>query len=449
MGWAHPKTEILSRRLDGMLGEPAAARLDRHVAGCARCQGRLAALSRIREVLRSMPPAAGPPTPAPLFIPVARPAFSPKVLALGMAAGALLAVGLTLGPVHAPMRVISNGQALHGAEAVQGRLEPGRPLRVIQPAPVDLEIPNQILLRLQPGTTITWQRVNPALRFLGRPDILIHLMHGSILARTEDGFWGSRFEVRTPTANATVTGTAFSMEVEPVENATTLKVLAGQVFLSPYLGRVGVKIGAGRVGRIQNGKLPPQTRPLAPWEQRVLLEAYRIGEDPVAALVLGAGPERVEEFFQTPLLYLTERHHPQLHPFIRKSVGVLNESLIESASGETAEPASDPERLIRHLRLLELALQDVVTDEAVAVPLRMYVAAYEARMGFPWRAYLHLQRVKDKHPKHPLAALANTAMAILAEERMGKPRLARELFRYHLAHHPQSAEALIARERLR
>ena len=444
--FGHPKTEVLSRSLDDMLGPMAQAKLDQHLENCADCQASFKGMAQIRRDLRTLPPVADPIELPPQFIPVVKPVFSPWAVGVGLVLGGLLVGTVALRPITAPMKVISSNPPGLGAEGlVEKELSPGASMRTLEPGPVDLEIKNQILLRLKPGTTITWQQINRPFPFFGRPQIVVNLMRGQMLARTKEGFWGSEFEIRTPTANATVKGTAFSMGVEPKADATTLKVLAGQVFFSSYLGQVGVSVEAGQSSRILGDMLPPKIETLTSQERQALLETYQIGEDPLVALVIGAGPERVNEFLKPALLYLSERSHPQLHGFIRKSVKILNERLLESELGNTKW---DLNVQAKQLKVLERALEDI-DDPALTVPLRLYVAAYEIHLGYPRRARLHLRWVANKSPNHPLAPLALAALGTIAQKQLINPVFARKAFEELLSQYPQSAEADLAREFLK
>ncbi len=444
MIFRHPKTEFLSRSLDGELGPGTRAALERHLTACADCRASLSGLAQARATLSGLPPVeSGTVPPPPHFIPVVRPTFSPWTLATGAILGMLLLGVIALRPTHAPMKVVSSNPPGLSAEGVVDReLQPGMAMKTLKPGPVDLEIPNQILLRLKPGTTITWQQVNPPLRFFSRPQVVVNLMRGEMLARTKEGFWGSQFEIRTPNANATVKGTAFSMEVEPEQDATLLKVLAGNVFFSSYLGKVGVNVESGQSSRILSDRLPPETETLSAEERSTLLETYQIGKEPSLALVIGAGPERIQEFLKPALLYVSEKSSSKLQPLIHKSVKILNERLL---AGEAAYRDWDLGIQAKHLKVLERVLEN--TDDAeVEVPLRLYVAAYESYLGYPRRASLHLRMVTEKFPKHPLAPLAIAAVGIIAQEELNDFLVALEAFRYLAEEYPNSAEAILARE---
>ncbi|MBI3333082.1 MAG: FecR domain-containing protein, partial [Candidatus Omnitrophica bacterium] len=246
-----------------------------------------------------------------------------------------------------------------------------------------------------------------------------------LLARTQEGFWGYRLEVRTPSASATVKGTAFSLAVDPQQDATTVKVLAGSLFFSPHLNGVGVNVGAGEMSWVQAQRLPRLPKPLAPADRKALLEAYRIGPDPLAALVIGGGPERVRELLQPPLIYLSMRDHPQLQFFLRKTINELNRAILERDDLALAETG-------RHLSVLEMALGDI-TDPELAVPLRLFAGAIAASRKEPERANRHFRWIVEKAPQHPLAPLALAAAGDF--ERL-------------LARYPGSPEADLARQSL-
>lgn len=440
MGFGHPGAEGLSRLLDGALKGRALARCERHLSGCEPCRTKRAAFVQVRQRLRELPVLEQNPLKQlqpPLFIPVAPPLFSLWAAAGGLAAGLALMGLLLFRPASPTMRVVSSpSQVMASGDQPSSQLEPGDPLKNLASGDVDLEIANQALIRLKPGTTITWQEIRLPWFFVGgRQQIILNVMSGQVLARTEDSFWGSRLQVRTPSASATVKGTAFSVTVEPAQDATTLKVLAGEVFFSPYLGRIGVNVQSGQASRIQGGvPLPAAPEVLSSGERKALLETYQIGVDPQVALVIGGGPERADELLAPALLYLSAYSHPQLHSFMRKLIHEINLALLDD-NPAAAKP---------QVRLLEMALKDV-NDPTLAVPLRLYVAGCAAGLREPQRAQLHLQRALEMAPQHPLASVALAAIARLAEGPLGDPALARASYEKILAKYPHSPEAILAK----
>lgn len=441
MMWrGHSGAEELSRMLDGALKGRALARCERHLAGCGPCRAKMAALVQVRRNLRELPALEQNPLKQlqpPVFIPVAPSLFPFWAVAGGLAAGLSLMGLLLFRPASQPMRVVSSpAEVMASGDQTSSRLEPGDPLKNLASGDVDLEIANQALIRLKPGTTITWQEIQRPWFFGGRRQIILNVMSGQVLARTKDNFWGSRLEVRTPSANATVKGTAFSVTVEPAQDATTLKVLAGEVFFSPYLGRIGVNVQSGQASRIRGaGPLPGAPEALSAEERKALLETYQIGVDPQVALVIGGGPERADELLAPALLYLSAQPHPQLHRFMRELIREINRALL----------ADDPAAAKPQIRLLEMALKDV-TDPALAVPLRLYLAGCAAGLREPLRAQRHLQRVLETAPQHPLASVALAAIARLAEGPLGDPALARTSCEKILAKYPHSPEAVLAEQ---
>lgn len=428
----HLPFALLSRLADGALDPISESPARAHLAQCLPCRNRWATLLRVRNDLRSLPPLEDNPLQQlqpPVFIPVVRPAFPRWGFASGAVLGILLATAWVALQPRLPMRVVSTLPVAGVSPWDSAQLQPGEALHLPDPpAPgeIDLEIPNQIALRLKPGTTISWQEADRLWLFGGRPNIVLNVMRGEVMARTHDGFWGSRLQVRTPTANATVKGTAFSVQVEPERDATTLQVLAGEVFFSPYLDPVGVNVRAGEEGRIEGRRFTEKRRPLSREEKKRLLETYRIGSAPArACLVIGGGPERVEELLQPALLHLTLQPHPQVHPFVVMLVQQINAAVLEENLASR----------LKALRNLETALQGI-SDPELAVPLRLYIAACNARLGYRARAEIHFRWVAEQAPQHPLASLALAAWG--TPEALEKIR----------TQYPQSPESSVARRRL-
>ncbi|MBI3317594.1 MAG: FecR domain-containing protein [Candidatus Omnitrophica bacterium] len=437
MFW-HPGAGKLSLHLDGMLRGRSAAALEAHLLKCPPCAEKLEALRGVKAALRNLPAPEGRRIKEPPFLlPVASPA---TVLLWKAVAVSLIALILgiriaTLWPVTPALKVISGTSQVISSEGLVGsRVTPDSTLQTLPPGNVDLEIPNQVLLRLKPGTTITWQQVRSGF-FQRQPHIQVSLMRGEMVARTQESFWGSELEVRTPSATATVKGTAFSMKIDPQKDKTSLKVLTGSVFFSPHMGRVGVNVEAGQTSQLYAERLPMLPRSLTIEERNDLLEAYRIGQDPLIALVIGGGPERVGELLKPAMLYLSVRNHPKLQPALKELVQELNAALLNGG----------PVHHIQAIRILENSLS-FVSDEELAVPLHLFVGAFLVRLGDAQGGLRHFQLVAEGAPRNPHASLALAAAAVVYESQLSDPGRARENYRRILSRYPRSPEAQLARE---
>lgn len=439
----HLSTGLLSKKLDGML-KPSMqwAWVEEHLDSCPDCSRRMDRLANVKAQLAALPaPEEGwvikEPT-APVFVPVPRAVGFPQWAArVGALASVVVVSLLVLRPATAPMRIISTHSSVLTSEGYSGsRVEPDATLRTLPQGrlDVDVEIPNQLLLRLKPGTTLTWQQINKPL-LNRRPHVVVNLMRGEILARTKDGFWGSQLEVRTPTAHAFVKGTAFSVNADPRQDATQLKVLAGSVFLSPHLGsQVGVDVNAGQSSQIQGQRLPGRPTELSASERLAMLEAYRIGQEPLVELVIGGGPERVEELLQPAILYMSDQDR-RIHPFLKATVDGLNRSILEG----------DLPQHQKEVKILETVLK-VLDDPKVALALRLYVAACQVRLGDPIRARDHFQWVAQNHSQDSLASLSLAAVGLIEAEYLKDRYSATRTFQQLVKRYPHSPEAAYARK---
>lgn len=441
--WFHPGTEKLSRLLDEALEARAHSGCMRHLSECAPCRNLFEGLSRARAALMGLPTIEEHPLQQlqpPRFIPVVQPTLSLRAFTAGVLAGLVLLGILFLRPMEVPMRVISAPGAEGFQELQDMRLEPGVPLKALLPGDVDLEIPNQVLLRLKPGATVTWQQFRRPWVAGGGPNIVLNVMQGTILARTQEKFWGSRLEVRTPTASAQVKGTAFSVSVGAGEDLdTTLKVLAGSIFFSPYLEGVGVEVHSGEENRIGRRGLPGASRALSAEERKALLETYRIGyTDELAELVIGAGPERVDELLQPALLHLGLKDHPELFFAMRRLVSELNAGILE---GDLVSRSKSLEQLERAL--------EQVKELRLAIPLHLYVGAAQIHLGDVRQGRTHFRWVLMHAPQHRLAPMALAALGVTAERILKNPELAHAAFQQLASQYRRSPELSRAQEFLR
>lgn len=438
----HVTTDVVSRLIDDALDPHARASAERHLETCASCQATWDALSRVKTTLQALPAveervgAAVPPLP--VVVPTPSWGF-PAGLAVGAAVSALVAVTVALPAASPPVKVVSpsphhvvNSDGILDTDVVN----PGTIVQTLRQERVDLEMPGHLLLRLTPGTAVTWQQGHRSW-FDRRPKVIVNLMRGEILARTTGQFWGSRLEIRTPSATALVKGTAFAIGVDPARESTTVKVLAGSVFLSPHLSHVGVNVDAGQIGEIraQHPPTPPTT--VSRRERELLFETYRIGRDPLVAVVIGSGPERLKELLRPAPLYLSDRQHPALHGPLRRAVQALNTAILDEAD---RLPGSA-------LRVLTVSL-DGIEDRGLAVPLRLFAGACALRHGDTTAARWQFHEIVARYPKDPLASLALAAIGQIADE-VGDDALARETFRRLKTQHPNSPEATLARASLK
>ncbi len=441
--WFHPGAEKLSRLLDDALEARAHSACVRHLSGCAPCRNLFDGMGQARAALKGLPTIEEHPLQQlqpPRFIPVVQPALSLRVFTAGVLAGVALLGLIFLRPTEVPMRVVS-GPGVVGLQELEGmRLQPGVPLKALLPGDVDLAIPGQVLLRLKPGATITWQQLRRPWVAGGSPKIVLNVMQGTVLARTQEKFWGSRLEVRTPTASAQVKGTAFSVSVQGDHDlATTLKVLAGSVFFSPYLEGVGVEVRSGEESHIGQRGLPVTPGALSTEERKALLETYRIGyTDDVAELVIGAGPERVDELLRPALLHLGLKDHPELFFVIRRLVNELNAGILE---GNLPSRSGSLEQLERALGQIK--------DPKLAVPLHLYVGAAQIHLGDVRKGRTHFRWVLAHSPQDRLAPLALAALGVTAERILENPELAHAAFQQLVSEYRRSPEAPRAQEFLR
>ncbi len=432
----HPQVEELSRWVDEMLGNRSTD-VEEHLFGCDACSQWVKAFQGLKAELKALPVIEGVFQEPPLLIPRIRVGVPRWSVLLASLIG--LSAGLLLRPATPAMKVISPQQPLiSGSEGLIGdQVKPDTAVQTMGTGEVDLEIPGEIFLRLKPGTTLTWEQMDRG--FWRKPGIAVNLMRGELLARTAERFWGSRMEVRTPTAMAMVKGTAFSMEVDPKADATTVKVLTGSIFFSPHLKKVGVHVGAGQQSRIAGQRLPEKVQELSPQERERLLETYRIGRVPLAAVVMGIGPGRVEELLQHGVLYLSDRKDQRIHPFLRRNVETLNLWILRGA-----EPLSGGEPPQDALRVIETALE-YLRDEELVVPFRLFAGSCWVRLGNPHRGFIHFERMAKEFPRDPMASVALAAMAEVAQT-LGDEVQARQNLEKILSHYPKSPEAIRARE---
>lgn len=217
----HPAIRTLSRLMEGDLGEARRARIERHVAGCARCRVRLDLMEReVAMALKQDETTAGGAALRDHLLAQlpARPAWTRESQPCG-----------EIEAVQGVALIFRNGDA-EGIEAFPGMaLLRGDSLRVIGKS--------LVMVRLADGSTLYLNRGSEATFFKGRYDL--DLGEGELFAMMERQ--PRPFRLWTPAATLEVLGTDFDAKVSEDKSQTELSVLKGRVAFENKAGRAVVE----------------------------------------------------------------------------------------------------------------------------------------------------------------------------------------------------------------
>mgnify|MGYP000747325499 CR=1 FL=1 len=237
---------LIHLRLDGELAADDAARLDAHLARCARCRRALDELLRIDAALREGLAAAEPPPQLAARVRArlaeARPARPAWTAWLPAAAALLLAAGLVIfglsrigpgtsdHPRPAPMPLVAPAVVISGGDAIHV-FEPDR--KTSQPGHTGDELQEQSVAWGLGGSTISLQFAGGARITLSDESVVrigrdsVDLFKGDLNADLSEAT--GAFTVVTPWGEMRAQGALFDVSSRADEETAQLSVTRGEV----------------------------------------------------------------------------------------------------------------------------------------------------------------------------------------------------------------------------
>jgi TolA-binding protein len=250
---------------------------------------------------------------------------------------------------------------------------------------------------------------------------------------------GKEFNIETEAAMITALGTDFMVEVVPA--STWVGVLDGMVRVRSVgpetLARSSVTVEPGQKTLVRKGSAPEKPERLMENELMELEELYRIGTRPQVALLISSGRTRTRELLTATPLYVSSRKPGVLPAQMEAIVKTFNEA-IKSRSKE---------RYAANVRQFEELLEKY-PDPKYNVQLSLFIAAYYEHLGEHDKAIESFRKVTEKYPGSALASIAQCAIGIIYEEKLGDTAQAKQAYETVIAKYPDSPEAEEAKEGL-
>jgi hypothetical protein len=265
---------LILRHLDGGLAEPDAARLREHLRLHPEDAARMIELADEELFLREgLKETAGSRRTLPAVrLRAARPAASPFLRLLPLAAALLLALAYTLldmaarrpVPAPEPPRVATLESVAGEADLVRGgrraATTAGGALRAGDILATGADA--AAVVRYADGTVATLGG-SGALRIdAGAPGKRLHLLRGAVACAVMPQPPGAPMALSTPEARATVEGTRLALA--SLDGATTLEVSEGRVRLADRALGVAVDVAAGERAMADNRRAPVAAAIAAP-----------------------------------------------------------------------------------------------------------------------------------------------------------------------------------------
>lgn len=309
-------------------------------------------------------------------------------------------------------------------------------------AEVDIGLSDKYMMRLKEGSSLRIAKLTPR---YGNGKADFQLIEGKVLVSVEPGFKGSKFVVDTPTATAIALGTKFSVDSTGKEKPRTeVSVIQGKVKVgarySPEriaLAKQFVTVGAGQKTDIYADTIPTPPQRLIEEEWSHLEELYQIGKKPQVMLLIKNTPDRVKQLLKPCPIYITDekpREVPEL----------LEQALLKTAE---AVKSNNPAKHLESVKLLERIVKEYPNPK-YDVQFMLYIGAYYEYLGFHEDAIKTFGEVVKKWPDLPLASMAQCAIGVIYEEKLGDAKKADEAYKLVLQNYPNSLESIWVEQKL-
>ncbi len=335
----------LSAYLDKELEAEERRRMELHFANCFECKIELECLKKIKQAVNALPiekrsvgfdakmhqlianerivlnKKQQEQKPKSTLPETGKSIWSSNAIKVGLslvAASFVLAIGLRLlwqperfGPVIIASRGLAQVYSQKQAKWIPAKpglnISKNDQLRLAAYAQVDIEAKEYYSIRVKENSEILF------IQLAGKSNktTMLNVKSGNLFIKTEPGFKGSDMYIKTPSAKATVIGTAFVLQVNPEQNLTWLGVLKGAVAIEG-VGEIEntlnrVVVSSGEKTTIKRGDPPALPEFLSDKEWQLMDELYHIGELPQVALLIGTSSKRVEELMAPCMLYVYDK----------------------------------------------------------------------------------------------------------------------------------------------
>ncbi len=306
----------------------------------------------------------------------------------------------------------------------------------------DIVLANKYAIRLKEGSSLKVAKLTPRLGN-GRADF--RLIEGKVLVSVEPGFKGSKFIVDTKTATATALGTRFSVDVSRRDmSKTQVNVAQGKVKVTGkyrpeniILAKLAVTVDAGQKTQVLYDGVPAPPSRLLKNEWEEMNELYQIGRKPQVMLLLKNSPDRAVQLLAPCAVYISDEKPREIPTLLEDAVLKTAEAI---KTGNTAEH-------LESIKLLERIVKEYPNPK-YDVQFMLYIGAYYEYLSYHKEAIKTFEKVLLEYPDSPLASMAQCAIGIIYDEKLGDARRAGRAYGLVLRKYPNSLEAIWVENRL-
>ena len=321
------------------------------------------------------------------------------------------------------------------------RLKSGDKIEVKKGGLINIASNKKYKARIKDDSLIVLSKLKSGLRNL---DTDFSISYGNILVNTTDKFKGSKMRLYTPSSDMEVVGTAFKVNV--IENKTWLGVLEGRVKLISKnhplkegdLKRVTTLVSSGQKVEVDQYKHPTTPELLTEKEWKAMLELYQLTDDTQIMLLIGTGPDRVDNLLAGPAhLYIPGSMQNILPVELQKARSNLIEAL----------ELGDKRFLTEKTRVLETLLKEYNNPE-YNVEMLMFVASNYYYLRNYAAALRVFGGILKRYPDSEFASLAQCGIATIYLKDLNNTDKAKLIYKELLAAYPDSVDAIRAKENL-
>ncbi|MBU4377328.1 MAG: FecR domain-containing protein [Candidatus Omnitrophica bacterium] len=472
--------KILSRYADERLDAALSQKVKGHIEGCSSCLERAAAFKLTKRMLGSLEALEVSPSfdfefnrrlndalakqaelgilerAAERAIESIKAALTPAVPALVRAAvSIIILIAIASGPFYylaeSPLNItaVSGKVAIYSSrthvwtEASKGMaLSKNDVIKTDASGEMDISVSDKYTVRVKSDTELKALSMLPRFR---SGTASYEVAKGEVLVDITEKFKGSRFDVYTPQAVATALGTSFAVDVSGggKRDKTWLGVAHGAVEVkSRYplyaAKRAKVIVNAGQKTEIFAGQAPIPPSLLLEQEWKKMEELYQIGRRAQVVLLISATESRVRELLRPCSIYIYDAEPRTISPRLEEAVAIISEAITEKS-------------LEKHLDAIHQL--EVLVEEDKEAPynpqLLLFIGTYYEYVSQYEMAITAFKKIIERYPDSQFASLAECAIGIIYNEKLGEKARALEAFESIISNYPNSLEELEARKALK
>ncbi|MFH1867475.1 MAG: FecR domain-containing protein [Candidatus Omnitrophota bacterium] len=274
-------------------------------------------------------------------------------------------------------------------------------------------------------------------------DTDFNISYGNLLVNTAEGFKGSKMNIYTPSCDAEVVGTAFI--VRALGQETWLGVLEGRVkviskvhpFKAESMSRTTAFVSSGQKIVIKPYGYPSMPELFSEKEWRMMQELYQLTQEQRVILLIGTGPDRIEELLGPRPVYISGIERIGIPKDISEKISFIADAI----------KVNNYEVIPEAIRDLEHFLQER-SDPKYNVEILMFIASHYHYMHDYENAIRVFSNIIENHPDSSLASLAQCAVATIYLKDLKDLNQARINYGNLLKSYPDSVDAIRAKEAL-